>query len=143
METQITEQQSLAEREKFITAFNDTMIRIWKEKITLLDVIDTRRLLNSPISIATRADGKFSEVFLSQAFLEYGIWQDYGTGKEVPRGNSGDLGRKKVRKERHWFSRKYYGSVMNLKEFMSDSLGKEFLGIVTNAINKNSFRYNH
>lgn len=139
----LTEKQSLAEREKFITAFNDTMIRIWKEKITLLDVIDTRRLLNSPISIETRADGKFSEVFLSQAFLEYGIWQDYGTGKEVPRGNSGDLGRKKVRKERHWFSRKYYGSVMNLKEFMSDSLGKEFLGIVTNAINKNSFRYNH
>jgi len=28
------------------------------------------------------------EVHLSQAFLEYGLWQDYGTGKEVTRGNS-------------------------------------------------------
>ena len=95
------EQKSLDARQKYILAFNDTMIKIWKEQITLLDVMDTKRLLMSPMPLSMSADGKFSEVCLSQSFLEYGIWQDYGTGKEVPRGIPGDLGKPKVRKERH------------------------------------------
>ena len=37
----ITEQQALQERQKFVTAFNDTMIKIWQEQIMLLGVIDT------------------------------------------------------------------------------------------------------
>lgn len=140
---QRTEQQSIEERAKYVRAFNDTMIKIWKEQITLLNVIDTQRLLRSPIVIGMNADGKFSEVRLSQAFLEYGLWQDYGTGKEVPRGNSGDLGRPKVRKERHWFSRKYYMSVMNIKEFMGDSLGRQFQGIISDALDQKKFSRNH
>ena len=140
---QRTEQQAIDERGKYVRAFNDTMIKIWKEQITLLHVIDTQRLLRSPIAIGMNADGKFSEVHLSQAFLEYGLWQDYGTGKEVPRGNSGDLGRHKVRKERHWFSRKYYMSVMNIKEFMGDSLGRQFQGIISDALDQKKFNRNH
>ena len=108
--------------------FNDTMIKIWQEQITLLGVIDTGALLASPKAIAMRADGRFFEVSLSQAFLEYGLWQDYGTGRETPRGNSGDIGRTKVRQRRKWFSRKYYASVMNIKEFYEDNIGKAFTG---------------
>ena len=137
------EQKSLEARQKYILAFNDTMIKIWKEQITLLNVIDTGRLLRSPISIGLNTDGRFSEVMLAQSFLEYGIWQDYGTGKEVPRGNPGDLGKSKVRKERHWFSRKYFMSVMNIKEFMAESLGHEFMGIISDALDADKFRYNH
>ena len=140
---ELTEQQAIEERAKYVSAFNDTMIQIWKEQITLLGVIDTGRLLNSPVAVRTSADGKISEVHLSQAFLEYGLWQDYGTGKEVPRGNSGDLGKPKVRKERHWFSRKYYMSVMNIKEFMSDSLGKQFMGIISDALSQKRFSKSH
>ena len=140
---QHTEQQEIEARAKYVRAFNDTMIKIWKEQITLLHVIDTQRLLHSPISIGMNADGKFSEVRLSQAFLEYGLWQDYGTGKEVPRGNSGDLGKPKVRKERHWFSRKYYMSVMNIKEFMGDSLGRQFQGIISDALDQKKFSRSH
>ena len=132
----ITEQQAQKEREKFVTAFNDTMVKIWQEQITLLGVIDTGALLASPKSVAMRADGRFFEVSLSQAFLEYGLWQDYGTGRETPRGNSGDIGRAKVRKRRKWFSRKYYASVMRLKEFYEDNVGRSFTGIVSNALNK-------
>ena len=139
----ITEQQAIEERQKYVMAFNDTMIKIWKEQITLLDVIDTGRLLNSPISVRTQADGKFSEVQLSQAFLEYGIWQDYGTGKEVPRGNPGDIGRDKKRQKKPWFSHKYYASVMNIKDFMADSLGRQFQGIIADALDSSKFRYNH
>ena len=80
---QRTEQQAIDERGKYVRAFNDTMIKIWKEQITLLDVIDTWRLLMSPMLLSTSADGRSSEVMLAQSFLEYGIWQDYGTGTEL------------------------------------------------------------
>ena len=119
-----------SERKKYVEAFNDTMVKIWQEQITLLGVIDTHSLLRSPTAVPVRTDGRFFEVGLSQAFLEYGLWQDYGTGRETPRGNSGDLGREKVRGRRRWFSRKYYASVMNIKEFFADNLGKEFCGII-------------
>jgi len=126
----ITEQQAQKEREKFVTFINDTILKIWQEQITLLGVIDTGALLASPKAIAMRADGRFFEVGISQAFLKYGLWKDYGTGRETPRGNSGDIGRTKVRQRRKWFSRKYYASVMNIKEFYEDDIGKAFTGIL-------------
>ena len=132
-----------AEREKYILAFNDTMLKIWREQITLLDVIDTGRLLKSPKSIAVRTDGRFIEATLSQGFLEYGLWQDFGTGKDVPRGNTGDIGREKKRIAKRWFSRKYYASVMNIRDFMAESIGHEFVGIVAKAIDDHYRRYNH
>ena len=134
------QQQAQDEREKYVMAFNDTMLKIWQEQITLLGVIDTHSLLRSPTALPVRTDGRFFEVGLSQAFLEYGLWQDYGTGRETPRGNSGDLGREKVRGRRRWFSRKYYASVMNIKEFFADNLGKEYQGILSDIFNDREMR---
>ena len=94
------------EREKFVFAFNRTMITIWCEQITLLNVIDTGRLLRSLKALPVRADGRFIEIGLSQSFLEYGLWQNFGTGKEIPSGNSGDIGRERKRQKKPWFSRK-------------------------------------
>ena len=130
MTKEISEAPALEERKKFVDGFNDTMLKIWQEQITLLGVIDTGALLASPKALPVRADGRFFEVGLSQTFLEYGLWQDYGVGRETPRGNSGDIGRAKKRKRRKWFSRKYYASVMNLKEFYEDNIGKEFVGVL-------------
>ena len=130
----MNEQQAIEQRQKYVSAFNDTMIKIWKEQITLLGVIDTGRLLRSPVSVSMSADGKFSQVQLSQAFLEYGLWQDYGTGAETPRGNSGNLCRAKKRQRRRWFSRKYFASVMNIREFFADNLGKDLADTVSNAL---------
>ena len=135
-----TQQQAQDEREKYVMAFNDTMLKIWQEQITLLGVIDTHSLLRSPTALPVRTDRRFFEVGLSQAFLEYGLWQDYGTGRETPRGNSGDLGREKVRGRRRWFSRKYYASVMNIKEFFADNLGKEYQGILSDIFDDREMR---
>ena len=137
------EQQAQDEREKYVMAFNDTMLKIWQEQITLLGVIDTHSLLRSPIALPVRTDGWFFEVGLSQVFLEYGLWQDCGTGRETPRGNTGDVGRDKVRQRRRWFSRKYYASVMNIKEFFADNLGKQFTGIIADAFDDVNFRKVH
>lgn len=131
------------EREKFVSAFNETMLKIWKEQMTLLDVIDTGALLASPKALPLRADGQFIELGLSQSFLEYGIWQNFGTGKETPRGNKGDIGRKKVRQKKPWFSRKYYASVMNLRDFLADNMAKEFVGVVAQSLDDKYLRYNH
>jgi len=66
-----------------------------------------------------------------EQIMQYSLWQDYGTGRETPRGNSGDIGRTKVRQRRKWFSRKYYASVMNIKEFYEDNIGHQFCGIIS------------
>ena len=128
------EQKSIKAREKYVSAFNGTMLKIWRERITLLGVIDTGKLLRSPISVRMDADGKFAHCELSLAFLEYGLWQDYGVGREVYRGNPGDIGRPKKRQRRPWFSKKFFASFMNLKEFMADSLGQEFVGMLHDVI---------
>lgn len=137
------EQAALRVREKFVTAFNETMLKIWKEQMTLLDVIDTGALLASPKSLPLRADGRFMELGLSQSFLEYGLWQNFGTGKEIPRGNNGDIGRERKRKKKPWFSRKYYASVMNLRDFLADNMAKEFVGVVAQSLDDKYLRYNH
>ena len=132
----VKEIKAQEEREKYIKAWNETMLRIWQERITLLEVIDTGRLLASPVAMPVRADGRFVEVTLSQEFLEYGLWQDYGVGRETPRGNSGDIGRAKVRQRRPWFSKRYYASVLNLRDFFGDNLGREFQGIMADTFER-------
>ena len=132
----VKEIEAQEEREKYIKAWNETMLRIWQERITLLEVIDTGRLLASPVAMPVRADGRFVEVTLSQEFLEYGLWQDYGVGRETPRGNAGDIGRAKVRQRRPWFSKRYYASVLNLRDFFGDNLGREFQGIMADTFER-------
>lgn len=119
-------------RKKFVEAWNKTMIDIWQEKIYKYHIIDTGNLYASPKALSIKADGRFYDITLSQAFLEYGIWQDLGTGREVPIGNGGDIGREKVRQRRPWFSPKYYASVMNLRDFYAESIGYEFVGLFAN-----------
>ena len=64
-------------------------LKIWQEQITLLGVIDTGHLLNSVKALPVRADGRFIVIGLSQLFTEYGLWQDFGTGKEILAENIG------------------------------------------------------
>lgn len=129
------------ERRKFVEAWNDTMVKIWKERIQKLGVIHTGSLLRSPFKFPVRADGRLYEIHLAQSFLEYGLWQDLGTGREVPIGNGGDIGREKKRERRRWFSVAYFSSIMNLRRFFAESLGREFVGIVAN-LDADKLRHN-
>ena len=131
-----------AEREKYVKAFNATMIKMWREQITLLGVIDTGALYRSTVALGMTAEDKFTSVTLSQAFNTYGIFVDYGTGSNTPRGNSGDLGEGFVnrRKRKRWFSRKYYASVMNIQEFFADNLGRECCLTISSALSPDTMR---
>lgn len=153
-------------REKFVKAWNDTMVKIWAERIKLLSK-DTGKLWRSPVVLKTDADGRFYDITLSEQFLEYGLWQNYGTGREFAIGNPGniqsldpayrkthnlDKPRKRgpgwgggytsghARQPHKWFSPKYYASVMNLRDFLAMSLGEEFKSFVCNAIDAASAR---
>lgn len=132
----------IAEREKFVEGWNNTMVDIWIERIRLLDIVDTGALLASPLQLPVRADGRFYDITLSQTFLEYGLWQDLGTGREVPIGNPGDIGRDKVRERRRWFSTKYYSSIMKLRDFMGRSLGDEFKSMFCDTLDADRARHN-
>ena len=132
--------KTLEERRKYVAAFNSTMIKIWKEQITLLGVIDTGALYRSVVAMGATADGKYTSVTLSQAFNEYGLFVDYGTGSNTRRGNPGDIGMDNRRKRKRWFSRKYFASVMNIREFFADNLGKNCAEVISNALTRDLSR---
>ena len=134
------DKKKIDERRKYIFAFNDTMVRIWRERITMLGVIDTGRLYRSVLGLKATANADASEFSLSQEFVTYGIFQNYGTGREVPRGNSGDIGRAKVRRPRRWFDKKYYSSVMNLRDYFAESFAQQYIAMVSNALSDRSIR---
>lgn len=133
-------------RQKFVEAWNKTMIDIWNERIYKLKVIATGALWRSPLQLPVRADGHFYDITLSQNFLEYGLWQDLGVGRKLRHGdyehNKGYIeehGRKRER--RPWFSIRYYSSVMNLRDFMAESLGDEFKSMFCAALDSDNARY--
>ena len=132
--------KALQERQKYVQAFNTTMLKIWREQIILLGAIDTGALYRSVVAVGMKADGKFTSVSLSQKFNLYGLFVDYGTGSNTPRGNPGDIGRANARKRKRWFSRKYFASVMNIREFFADNLGKDLADTVSNALTRDLSR---
>ena len=138
----MAQRDPIAEREKFVEGWNNTMVDIWIERIDMLGIIDTRALLRSPIELPVEHDKRFYEVTFVQKFLEYGLWQDLGTGREVPIGNPGDIGRDKVRERRRWFSTKYYSSIMKLRDFMGRSLGDEFKSMFCDTLDADRARHN-
>lgn len=121
-------------REKFVNAWNDTLIKIWQERISRLKVVDTGNLYRSlQFSAPVDQDGRFVAFSVSQNFLEYGLWQDLGVGRNTAIGNthrSDKDGFENKREKRRWYSIKYYASTMKLKEFMAENLGHEFCAMV-------------
>lgn len=138
----------LKERQRYVKAFNNTMVEIWKEKIVLLDAINRGKrypsetkewpnnLYDSVVGVRMDADGKYLSVELEQSFNVYGIFVNYGVGKEVYRGNPGDIGRDKLREEKKWFSVKYYASMKNMEEFYAKNVGQDLAETITNAISR-------
>lgn len=128
------------QRKRYCDAWNETMIEIWKDRIALLGVYDSGALMSSIMSMKYVSADDYTEVQMQFGFLQYGVWQDLGTGREVARGNPGDIGRAKVRERRQWFSKAFYSSVLNIRNFMADNIGREFAGIVSNGLTTDRLR---
>lgn len=90
-----------------------------------------------------KSDPEALSLEYEEQFREYGIYVDAGTGRETFRNNPGDIGRPvKVRKAKPWFSRKYYMSVMNLRDFYAEQLGLETVDMIAAGINAKELRRN-
>ena len=143
----MTENQPIEERVRYVEAWNTTMTKIWQERIQLLGVYETPRrrtrtgqphLYDSLRFFPVKHDDKYIELTLHFSFPEYGIFQDFGVGREKYRGNPGDIGEttkagyeRKFRERRKWYSTKWFASCMNIKDFMARSIGKQFVGMVS------------
>lgn len=128
--------KALNERRRYVNSFNATMVKIWLEQIAALGVVDTGALYRSVISLGVAADGKYTDVRFTHKFKMYGLYVDFGVGSNTPLGNPGDIGRDNPRVRRRWFSRKYYASMMNIREFFAENLGKDMADVVSNAISR-------
>ncbi len=160
--------KSVEARKKYVEAWNKTMINIWQERIFKLKVIDKRNLYNSIMLFRFKPDDRIVDISIEFKFAEYGLWQDLGTGYEYSHDNGGDLKfldesyreehnldkpRKRglkwgggytsgfPRARRPWFSTRYYSSVMNLRDYLAESLGSEFIGMFA-RLDANDFRNN-
>ena len=67
-----------------------------------------------------------------------GYWREKGGNRDVDNIVGGHQ-----RVAKKWFSRKYYASVMNIREFLAENIGNEFVGIVAKSLDDNYRRYNH
>lgn len=132
--------QSLETRRKYVNAWNETMLDIWQERIQELQVVDTGALFASPRGIQLKADDGYRTIEIKQGFLEYGIWQDVGVGREVPHDESESRGRNRIRKPRRWFSPAYFRSVLRIRDFMGESLANEFRDMLCSQLNADDMK---
>ena len=107
-----------------ISAWADITLKIWRAKITELRIHDTGALYSSLLNHFTISAGNdINKVEFT--FKLYGIFVDMGVGREIPLGNSGDLGFNPIRKRKEWYSKIFYREVMKLKEILMEKYGKQ------------------
>lgn len=124
-----------------LKAWADIVISKLKNNIDELDVRDLGNLDNSILhTLLVNAGTDIDKIEFS--FKLYGIYVDMGVGKELSRGNSGDLEfagedgwtRPTKRKPKEWFSRKYYGQVMKLREILIEKYSKAITWSMINTL---------
>lgn len=130
-------------------AWTSMMLKIWEEKLLMLGVRYTGALSAS-------LSGSSTTDLVTFRFLQYGIYVDSGVGYGY-KGHNGDIefldagyreehglnvpkrvgpawgGRMtsgKPRQARPWFNKKYWASVMKLKDDLARMAGEDFAGIV-------------
>lgn len=146
----MTEQSAIESRARYVESWNTTMTQIWQERILKYGVFENPRrrtrtsephLYDNLHYFPVKHDEKYMELAMHFTFPEYGVFQDRGTGREKALGNPGEIGdftksgrERKFRDRRPWFSIKWYASCMNIKEFMARSVGDQFVGIVSGAL---------
>jgi len=99
------------------------VIKNWHEKIIALNINYTHSLYNSFFHhVNTNANG--DPIKIEFAFNYYGKFVDMGVGREISKGNSGNLGFTPNRKAKKWYSKEFYRQVMKLKELLAERYAK-------------------
>lgn len=116
-----------------IAAWANIVIEKWHAKITELKVYDKGNLDNSLMQeLMVNAGSDIDRIEFT--FKLYGQFVDMGVGKEISKGNSGDLGATPTRQPKEWFSKKYYGQVMRLREILMQQYSKAITFSMVNTM---------
>lgn len=121
------------DREQYLRSWSQVMVNIWVEKMAAYKIFDTGSLVESVKAFPIKEIGSFKEV-IEHTFNMYGVYVEKGTGKEISKGNDGDLGFHPERKPRPWLNKKFYYYCMKLAEKMAEIEGKEFIHIMQQVI---------
>lgn len=124
------------------------MIEIWRNRLKNFGLSKENKVLNRTGKLFLEmskenleARNAFTDLRYSFSHREYGIYVERGTGRGVFRGNAGDIGRENLRRKnrikagkdvRPWRSRPLRRSLYNLRDFLAESLGIEFVEIIEN-----------
>jgi hypothetical protein len=124
-------------------AWADIVIKIWRQKMAKYQIgmYRAKRKTSSHESLFASFERHLlnatggNTVKIDFLFKAYGIFVDMGVGREVSRGNSGDLkeyatergrnGSKDLkRKRKPWYSKVWYNQVVKLREYMAGQIGE-------------------
>jgi hypothetical protein len=131
-------------QEQFLKEWAQVVIKMWEGKMNALDIYDTGELFNSFVNhIMAAANGDISKIDF--IFKEYGLYVDMGVGKEISKGNDGDLSDNAYfdhstqsyqmkRKAKPWYSKVFFREVMKLKEFLAKYYAKEAACLIAEGI---------
>lgn len=148
---------------KYQDAWSRMMVTIWRDKIDRLNIFDTGQLRHSLMD-SMSVNGDLTTI--THTFIRYGIYQDRGTGREIPKDNGGnvmarnelyriehglDEPRKRgprwgggytsgePRKERPWLDKSYYISNLVLRDQMVHMYGEEFCSMIVRALSPSDY----
>ncbi len=114
-------------------AWASIVIQKFHAKITELKIYDKGNLDHSLMQeLLVNAGVDIDKIEFS--FKLYGIFVDMGVGKEISKRNSGDLGYTPTRQPKEWFSKKYYGQVMKLREILIEKYSKAITFSMINTL---------
>lgn len=118
-----------------LIAWADIVLEKWHFNIADLDIIDKGYLDNSLIhNLLINAGQDIDRIDFS--FKLYGIFVDMGVGGEIRKGNSGDIGSDKVREAKEWYSKKFYGQIMKLKQILIEKYSRNIAWSMMNLLSE-------
>lgn len=129
--------KNLEVRKKYAERFFHNMQDIWREKVTTgrTRAYDTGKLYRALFSNKTFThDADFLNLSFSYEYPVYGVYVERGVGRETFRGNNGDIGRTKKRKPRPWMNPKFYMSSMNMRDFIAEAVGRDFVNTIAEVL---------
>lgn len=125
------------QRRRYLAAYNTTMVDIWRDAVRKLGIFDTGTLASAPADTTpVRMNADVTEAEITHKVRLYGLFVNFGVGRNTPIGNPGDIGRDNPRKRRRWFSPKLWSSYNRLSDFFAESIGQDAVNSICNALSR-------
>lgn len=127
------------DKSAMVEAWANIVVEKWHDQVQLMDIHDTDQLYDSLNKTMVDAgnDGEKIEFLV----LLYGIFVDMGVGREISKGNSGDLGYTPDRVAKPWYSSVFFKQVYILGKLLKERYGRETANLVFAMLNVGDQRF--